>query len=83
MGRVITLLADALALARLALEVRAAWRANARLGAPADLEGAPDVGGPTETTSPDGAGGVGPPGPSTGAAAGSGAGTVSGPVTRG
>ncbi len=83
MGRAAAFLADALALARLALELRAAWRENARLGAPPEPLGAPDVGGPAEAPAQDGAGGVGPAGPAAGSGAGQGAGTVSGPVTRG
>lgn len=83
MGRAAAFLADALALARLALELRAAWRENARLGAATEPLGAPDVGGPAETGPPDGAGGVGPAGPAAGPGTGQGAGPVSGPATRG
>lgn len=83
MGRAAAFLADALALARLALELRAAWRENARLGAEAEPLGAPDVGGPAEAAPADGAGGVGPAGPAAGPAAREGAGPVSGPATLG
>lgn len=66
MGRAAAFLADALALARLALELRAAWRENARLGAPAEPVGDPDVGGQAEARPADGAGGVGQAGPPAG-----------------
>lgn len=83
MGRAAAFLADALALARLALELRAAWRENARLGASAEPLGAPDLGGSPEAPSADGAGGLGPAGPAAGPGAGTGAGQVSGPATQG
>lgn len=83
MGRLAAFVADALALARLTLELRAAWRANARLGAPAEPPGAPDVGRAAEAGQADRPGGVGSPGPDQGPPAGQGAGPVSGPVTRG
>lgn len=83
MGRAAAFLADALALARLALELRAAWRENARLGAPPEPLGAPDLGGSPEAPPTDGAGRVGPPGPAPGPGAGTGAGPVSGPATQG
>lgn len=83
MGRALGFLADVLALARLALELRTAWRENARLGAEADPLGAPDVGGSAEARSEDGARGVGPSGPSAGSAAGEERASTDGAVTRG
>ena len=83
MGKLAAFLADALALARLALELRAAWRANARLGAETEPVRAPDVGGAPEAGPPDRPGGLGPQGPTAGPGAGSGAGPLSGPATRG
>lgn len=67
MGRVLTALADVLALLRLAAEVRAAWRAGRQGGPAAEPGGAAQLGGQAEAPAPDRPGGVGPGGPAAGA----------------
>lgn len=83
MGRLLGYLADALALVRLALEFRAAYRELRDDGAPAKSLGAPPVGRAAEEAPPDRAGGVGPSGTPPGPTAREGAGPVSGPATGG
>lgn len=83
MGRLLGYLADALALVRLALEFRAAYREFRHDGAAAEPLGTPAVGRSAEEAPADRAGEVGPSGPPLGPAAREGAGPVSGPVTGG